>query len=62
MAPVAEVRMTAAAPAPATERGWPHAAMAGALFFLLAADVLSLFLGKLIEGRPLSDARWSILG
>jgi hypothetical protein len=47
--------MTAAAPAPATERGWSYAAMAVAVFFLLAADVLSLFLGKLVEGRPLSD-------
>jgi hypothetical protein len=43
-----------------TESGWRYALLAILIFFLLAMDVLSMFVGKLIDGRSLSDPEmWS---
>jgi len=42
------------------ESGWRYVFMALLIFMVLSADVLSLFVGKLLDGRPLSDPEpWS---
>ena len=42
------------------ESGWGRASLGLLMFFLLAADILSIFVGKWLDGRPLSDpAIWS---
>lgn len=37
------------------ESGWRHVLMALLVFLALSADVLSMFVGKMLDGRPLSD-------